>query len=198
LSRAWISGEKISNSELDTTFEIFPHFFQHWQSSNSGPAGRMAGLQGIKKCGKIQNVVSSSDIFSWNACSSVKVGFVLSKATLFPYRCCILESLTNFHVAAATFVKVATTGRSPGRANWLFVDPINSLAQRWSSWDKVKLLLWKWEAELIHDIFSFLSPTFDEIPLAIHLASLYVSEPQKSQSLWGLLHAGRYCWCRAL
>lgn len=131
----------------------------------------------------------------WILSSAVKGGFVSSKATAtFPYRCCILESLTNFHVAAATFVKVATASRLPSQANWLFVDPINSLAQRWSSWDKVKLLLlWKWEGELIHDIFSF-SPTFDEIPLAIHLASsLYVSEPQKSQSLWGLLHASGYC-----
>ena len=64
--RAWISGEKISKSELDTTFWIFPPFFQHWQSSNSGPAGRMADLPVLKKCGKIQNVVSSFDfeIFS--------------------------------------------------------------------------------------------------------------------------------------
>ena len=65
-TRACIWGEKISKSELDTTFWIFPHFFQKWQSSNSGPAGRMAGLQVLKNCGKIQNVVSSSDwdIFS--------------------------------------------------------------------------------------------------------------------------------------
>ena len=29
-SRACISREKISKSELNTTFWIFPHFFQHW------------------------------------------------------------------------------------------------------------------------------------------------------------------------
>ena len=45
---------------------IFPHFFQHWQSSNSGLVGRMAGLPVLKKYGKIQKVVlrSDFDIFS--------------------------------------------------------------------------------------------------------------------------------------
>ena len=40
------SGEKkFSKSELDKNiFEFSSHFFQHWQSSNCSPAGRMAGL----------------------------------------------------------------------------------------------------------------------------------------------------------
>ena len=57
---------KNSKSQLDTTFWIFPHFFQYWLSNNSGPAGRMADLPVLKKCGKIQNVASSFgfEIFS--------------------------------------------------------------------------------------------------------------------------------------
>ena len=59
-TRASFSGEKISKSELETTFWICPHFCWHWQSSISGPAGKTASG------GKIQNIVSSSDfdIFS--------------------------------------------------------------------------------------------------------------------------------------
>ena len=36
----------------------FPALLQYWMSSNSGPAGRKAGLpyQCLKKCGKIQNI----------------------------------------------------------------------------------------------------------------------------------------------
>ena len=61
LNQKCLIRRKISKSEIDTTFWILPHFFQYWQSSNSGPAGWMAGLPMLKKCRKIQNVVSISD-----------------------------------------------------------------------------------------------------------------------------------------
>ena len=61
-------GFRRNNLKVRTRYNIlnFPALFQHWQSSNNGPAGRMAGLPVLKKCGKIQNVLLSSDfeIFS--------------------------------------------------------------------------------------------------------------------------------------
>ena len=47
--RAWISWQKISKSELNTTFWIFPHFFQYWQSSKDGLVGWIADLTMPKK-----------------------------------------------------------------------------------------------------------------------------------------------------
>ena len=66
--------ENISKSELDTTFWIFPHFFGTVVRPAIQPAGPLLlDCQYWNKCGKIQNVVSSSDFeifLSWNSCSN--------------------------------------------------------------------------------------------------------------------------------
>ena len=82
----------MSKSVLKSTFWIFPHFFQHWQSSNSGPTC-------LKKCGKIQNVVSSSDFdffFSWNTIGRAELLWYLNEP-LFFFKV-TMECLTKVYV----------------------------------------------------------------------------------------------------
>ena len=60
-ARACISGEKISKSVLDTIFWIFPPFFSTVRPAILPAGPQLLDCQYWKKCGKIQNVASSSD-----------------------------------------------------------------------------------------------------------------------------------------
>ena len=65
--------KKISKSKLDTTFWIFPHFFSTGRSAILPAGPLLLDSQYWKKCGKVQNVVSSCDfeIFMlWNQVDS--------------------------------------------------------------------------------------------------------------------------------